>query len=119
VSSALDPESVRSRLLVERDELRALASSSREARKPIALDQQSVGRLSRMSAIEQQAMLHEAQRRRETRERAIDAALARLEAEEYGDCLRCGEPIDPRRLALDLAAAQCMPCARLVARPGQ
>jgi len=58
MSPALDPEEVRSRLLAERDELRAFAASSREARKPIPLDQQSVGRLSRMSAIEQQVMLH-------------------------------------------------------------
>lgn len=107
---------MRSRLLAERDELRALEASSREARRPVALDQQSVGRLSRMSAIEQQAMLQATQRRREVRGRAIEAALARLEAGEYGECVRCGEPIDPRRLALDPAVAQCMPCARLAGR---
>jgi len=115
----MDSESVRKRLLAEREELRALGASSRESRKPTPLDQQSVGRLSRMSAIEQQAMLHATQRRRELRERSIDAALARLESAGYGDCLRCGEPIEPRRLALDLAATLCMPCARHSVRPSQ
>jgi DnaK suppressor protein len=114
----MDLEAVRRRLLAEREELRTLEESSREVRKPVALDQQSVGRLSRMSAIEQQAMLQATQRRRGVRARAIEAALARLEAGEYGECVRCGEPIDPRRLALDPAAAQCMPCARLAGRSG-
>jgi DnaK suppressor protein len=51
-------------------------------------------------------MLNAAQDRRELRERGIDAALARLELGEWGQCLRCGEPIDPRRLALDPAVGR-------------
>lgn len=46
------------------------------------------------------------------RERAaITAALARIDAGEWGDCTRCGEPIDPRRLAAQPDAALCMGCA--------
>ncbi len=46
------------------------------------------------------------------RERAaISAALGRIDAGEWGDCTRCGEPIDPRRLAAQPEAALCIECA--------
>jgi DnaK suppressor protein len=44
----------------------------------------------------------------------IDAALARLDAGQYGTCVRCGGPISPARLAARPAAATCITCA---ARP--
>lgn len=107
-----DEAEIRARLLREREELEAPEASSREARRPLALDPQREGRLSRMAAVEQQAMLHAAQRRREMRRARIDAALARLDAGEYGACPRCGEAIEPRRLAHDPAAPLCGTCAR-------
>ena len=116
---AAERERMRERLLAEREDLHALEASSSEARKPLALDPQSVGRLSRMSAIEQQAMLHAAQRRRETRVRMIAAALARIEAGEFGDCVRCGEPIGPRRLELHPPAAPGTPGPGRAAAPGR
>lgn len=46
------------------------------------------------------------------RERAaITAALGRIDAGAWGDCSRCGEPIDPRRLAAQPEAALCIACA--------
>jgi DnaK suppressor protein len=46
------------------------------------------------------------------RERAaLAAALARIDAGDWGDCTRCGEPIDPRRLAAQPEAALCISCA--------
>jgi len=65
-----------------------------------------------MAAIEQQAMLHATQRRREIRRLRIDAALARLDAGEYGLCPRCEEPIEARRLDFDPATPLCGACAR-------
>lgn len=46
------------------------------------------------------------------RERAaVSAALERIDAGTWGDCTRCGEPIDPRRLAAQPEAALCIDCA--------
>lgn len=46
------------------------------------------------------------------RERAaIAAAITRIDDGSYGDCTRCGEGIDPRRLAARPEAALCHPCA--------
>ncbi|TAM66104.1 MAG: hypothetical protein EPN48_17225 [Microbacteriaceae bacterium] len=43
---------------------------------------------------------------------AIDAALARLDNEIYGCCIRCGNPIGAARLQARPAAELCIDCAR-------
>ena len=50
-----------------------------------------------------------------TREaRAVAAALARIDAGEYGACTRCGQTIAAARLAAKPEAALCIECAREV-----
>lgn len=83
-----------------------------EDRAIVTLDQQSVGRLSRMDALQRQAMATAQERRRAQEARRLRAALARLDEGEYGHCQECGEEIAPARLELDPAAALCVACAR-------
>lgn len=92
-------------------ELDTLRNATKEARAPVTLDQQSVGRLSRMDALQGQAMALEQDRRREERLKRIDAALKRIEEGEYGYCLKCDEPISKKRLDLDPAVPICIDCA--------
>ena len=92
-------------------ELGALVEGTEAGRQPVALDQQSVGRLSRMDALQGQAMAEEAGRRRTARKLALELALRRIETDDYGDCTDCGEPIAFRRLEIDPAAALCIACA--------
>lgn len=89
----------------------AARQSSAGDRTPRELDQTSVGRLSRMDALQGQAMSEALDQRRGTELRRIDAALERIDADEYGFCLTCGEPIELKRLELDPALAQCADCA--------
>ncbi len=107
----LDVEAMRRRLLAERDALRGASAATADTRDPVELDQTSVGRLSRMDAMQQQAMALAIERRRASALARIDAALARIEAGEYGWCVQCGEPISPKRLALDPALPTCITCA--------
>ncbi|MEM8697242.1 MAG: TraR/DksA family transcriptional regulator [Pseudomonadota bacterium] len=101
----------RARLVALRAQLSGEDESAAEWRKPVALDQQSVGRLSRMDAMQQQAMADAEGRRRQSDIARIDAALKRIEAGEFGWCLTCGEAIAERRLAIDPMATQCVSCA--------
>ncbi|MEO1135642.1 MAG: TraR/DksA family transcriptional regulator [Pseudomonadota bacterium] len=101
----------RAQLEARRDELRALSDGAKDARKPVALDQQSVGRLSRQDALQQQAMAKAQDVRRLAELRKIDAALVRLEEGDYGACFECGEAIPERRLEIDLTATHCIQCA--------
>ncbi len=107
-----EPENTaRERLLTLRAELVALSETASEDRKPVGLDQQSVGRLSRQDSLQVQAMAKAADARRAGEIRRIDAALARLEDGEYGYCVECGEAIAPKRLEIDPAAPRCSGCA--------
>lgn len=82
-----------------------------EKRKPVELDQQSIGRLSRQDALQQQAMANAQEARRGMSVRKIDAALKRIEEGEYGYCAGCGEEIALKRLEIDPTATHCAPCA--------
>ncbi len=99
-------------LLALRAELEELAATNAQAREVVELDQQSVGRLSRMDALQGQAMAQETMRRRALELKRIEAALARIEEDEYGYCAKCGEEIVAARLDLDPMAALCAGCAR-------
>lgn len=112
MADELDLDTAAARLGERRRELLEIATSSRESRKPVELDQSRVGRLSRMDALQDQAMALETERRREFEIRRIDAALARIESGDYGFCLTCGEEIEPKRLELDPATPVCVGCAR-------
>lgn len=87
------------------------ADTAREAANTVELDQSKVGRLSRMDAMQQQAMSQEQIRRRERQRKRVIAALQRIEEEEYGYCLECGEEINEKRLQIDPAAPYCVNCA--------
>lgn len=106
-----DDDAVRRELNDRRTELEVLVASSKEARDAVELDQSRVGRLSRIDAIQDQAMALETDRRRTIALQRIDSALKRLDAGEYGTCVRCGEEIEPARLTLDPAATICIDCA--------
>lgn len=107
----MDPSSYRSRIEAEVSELRDLSTVSKEGRAPVELDQQSVGRLSRMDAMRQQSMDIAREDRRQARLQVLVAALGRLDEDEYGYCLRCGEDIPVARLDVDPAVTLCVGCA--------
>lgn len=94
-----------------RVEILALIDGHGDDSRPVELDQTRLGRLSRMDALQGQAMAKETERRRHQELERIDLALKRLADDEYGDCLECGEPIAPKRLAFDPSAALCIDCA--------
>ena len=104
-------EEARTALLARRAELEREASSNADARDTVELQQDSVGRLSRMDAMQQQAMAQAQDRRRISEQARVEAALARLDAGEWGYCMTCGEDIAARRLAHDPSVATCVGCA--------
>ena len=83
-----------------------------QGQQTVELDQQAVGRLSRMDALQNQAMAQATARRRIAERQRIMAALARVEAGEYGYCTTCGDAIMPARLTADPAIPRCAPCMR-------
>ena len=91
--------------------LRKATDQTAADRKPVELDQQSVGRLSRMDAMQQQAMASAQDVRRNARIRALNAAILRLDSDDFGWCDDCGEFIGLKRLELDPTVMRCRDCA--------
>jgi DnaK suppressor protein len=77
----------------------------------VQLDQQSVGRLARMDAMQQQAMASETQRRRQNRRVQLLQTLKRMDESEFGYCTNCGEEIPDGRLNIDPTFHLCVKCA--------
>ncbi|MCB1747316.1 MAG: TraR/DksA C4-type zinc finger protein [Gammaproteobacteria bacterium] len=107
----MDQTKQRARLIARRTDIEAVANEARAAGATVELDQTRVGRLSRMDAMQGQAMAKATGARRALELERIAAALARIDAGEYGDCQACGEPIAPARLEFDPAAVVCIHCA--------
>ncbi|MBB4285798.1 TraR/DksA family transcriptional regulator [Roseospira goensis] len=107
----LDIATLRAKLLAHREELLADEASTAEARATVDAGDTAMGRLSRMDALQQQAMAQETERRRQVELKRIDTALHRMEAGEYGYCVHCGGEVAPKRLDFDPAAPLCITCA--------
>lgn len=110
--TGIDMEYFQRRLLELCEQLEALQAAGSEAAAPVELDQQRQGRLSRMDALGAQAMSEATRNRRGRTLTRARAALARIEAGDYGLCTECGEPIDSRRLEFDPVVELCIGCAR-------
>lgn len=102
---------LKQKLLDQQTSLLSVAQAGAEAAKTVELDQARVGRLSRMDALQEQAMSQERQRRRQAELVLIAAALKRIELDEYGDCIECGEVIAAARLEFIPSVALCLTCA--------
>ena len=107
----MDTEQFKALLLQQQKSLIDVLESGKSAAGTVKLDQTSVGRLSRMDALQSQAMLKEASRRREQSLLDISKALTRLDSGDYGFCEECGEEIAEKRLQINPTATYCIECS--------
>lgn len=107
----LDTAALQHRLMIRRDELDAEGVLREEHRRRTEVDETAAGPLSRLDALQDQAIAEEAERRRVVELHRVEAALQRLAGGEYGYCAGCGEAIAAKRLELDPAAPTCIACA--------
>lgn len=105
----MDP---RTQLQSRLETLDAEDAAGAHAQTTVELDQQAVGRLSRMDALQNQAMAQAQARMRNAERQRIHAALKRLDDDEYGYCTDCGERIEEKRLMTDPTIPRCLDCTR-------
>ena len=111
VRNNMDIVSYKKILFEKQEKLHQDAKTNEHATDIVTLDQSSVGRLSRMDAMQAQAMSLETKKRRELELIRIKSALLRIENDEFGYCLRCDELISEKRLSIEPAATLCIECA--------
>jgi len=76
----------------------------------VELEQNKVGRLSRMDAMQQQEMHKASQLLIKSRLVQIDRALTEVDSGDYGYCDLCGEEIPEQRLAIKPESLRCVSC---------
>ncbi|WP_227472630.1 TraR/DksA family transcriptional regulator [Delftia acidovorans] len=104
-------EQFHARLLIEQRETVEAIQQAQQSAAPVELDQSSVGRVSRIDALQQQALAQGLRERLIIRKRQVEAALARLDSGTYGLCCACQSDLEPERLNADPAAVFCQECA--------
>lgn len=90
------------------DAEQGLATSTSDA-KPVDLGL-AIGRVTRMDAIQLQQMAVARRQRVLVRVAQIRSALDRLDRGTYGECVSCGEAVDPARLQAVPEAPFCRGC---------
>lgn len=108
---SIDPATFRNLLLQRLAELDEQDRISAKDRDPVTLDQESVGRLSRIDAMQVQAMALAQERRRKAERTAVAAALQRIEGGDFGYCIECGDEIADGRLRNNPTVVKCLECA--------
>lgn len=107
----MNMEQFRARLLIEQRETVEVIQQAQQSAASVELDQSSVGRVSRIDALQQQALAQGLLERLALRKRKVEAALARHDAGTYGRCCACRDDIEPERLNADPAVVFCHECA--------
>jgi len=97
-------------LLSLQSALEGTLRTTSELAQTVELDQTAVGRISRVDALQQQAMASEQRKRNQLRLRQVAVALQTFEDDAYGDCKKCGESIGYRRLQALPESPCCVPC---------
>jgi DnaK suppressor protein len=111
-SVELTPEQIvelRAQLVTTLEEVERSLSTSTQDAKPVDLDL-SIGRLSRVDALQQQHMAMARRERTEIQLQQIRSALARIDAGTYGACVACEEPIGYGRLKARPESLCCRDC---------
>ena len=110
----MEPKFTKYKKLIELqlEELTADNALGQSAQKTVELDQQSIGRLSRMDALQSQALAQAQQRRRDVLNGSLQAALQRLKEGEFGYCMECGDEIVDARLLANPAVLKFVTCLK-------
>lgn len=107
---SIDLTYFRNRIVEGLVNVKAAIAEANSASATVMLDQSSVGRLSRMDAMQQQAIAQGIRERQEMQKAKLEAALARIDSGSFGACCECGEPVEAERLALDPSVVFCLTC---------
>jgi len=103
-------QELKSYILQRQQTLKAQLPSVRASAQPVAPDP-SLGRLTRMDAIQDKEMNDAALRQMEIELAGLAQALQRLDQPEFGHCEECEEPIPLGRLKVMPGTRVCVNCA--------
>lgn len=101
---------LRTRIEQELKDLQQSISSLEDQTKPVAPDQ-SLGRLTRLDNMNNQAVARDSLSKARMRMLKLQRALEHMDDPDFGYCEECGEEIPLRRLMLLPESTMCVACA--------
>lgn len=107
----LDIAKFEERMKTELESVIASLEQTVEATATVEPSQSSSGPVSRIDAIQQQAVAIGLQNRLQLRRRKLEAALGRIASGHYGNCCECQDKLELDRLEADAATVFCLDCA--------
>jgi DnaK suppressor protein len=106
-----EQEQLREELLRSLARLERSLNSNGHASRPRDLEQDTVGRLSRIEALQNQGLVQNLADREKQQLTQIMEALRRMEDGSFGNCAACGGEIPFERLQVYPEAEACCTCA--------
>ena len=103
-------QELRSLLQANKTKLEQQLLDAESATGVVTLDQSTVGRVSRVDAMQQQSMAVSTRAKAESTLRKVLIALERIDREDFGYCGQCDEPIQFNRLKVQPQASHCLKC---------
>ena len=86
-------------------------SALEEVTQPIS-PENSIGRVSRMDAINNKSVAEAALRIARKQYTSLEIALTKIDSAEFGICMYCKKGIQPKRLMFMPESTKCVRCAR-------
>ncbi|GAA4268651.1 TraR/DksA family transcriptional regulator [Hyunsoonleella aestuarii] len=106
----MNQENVKIKILEEIDKTEKAILEYKEITKPIAPDV-SIGRVSRMDAINNKSVNEASLRQAEIKLGNLKRVLERFGTEDFGICLKCKQPIPVGRILIRPQSLLCVNCA--------
>lgn len=107
----MDPEEIRAKVQEEIRKTEQLIIDYKDQSKPVSLDN-SIGRISRMDAINNKSITEAALRKAEEKLSRLNQALEKVGSKDFGICIKCKQPIPLGRILLMPESNRCVNCAR-------
>ncbi|WP_370087243.1 TraR/DksA family transcriptional regulator [Ekhidna sp.] len=104
-------DEIRKKIEEEIAKTEQLIADYKEQSKPVALDN-SIGRISRMDAINNKSITESALRQAEAKLSKLHQALDNFDKPGFGLCIKCKQPIPIGRILLMPESNKCVNCAR-------
>ena len=107
----MNENGIRRKIQEEIKKTEALIFEYKDLTKPVSLDN-SIGRVSRMDAINNKSVTESALRQAENKLAKLHLALDKVGKKDFGICTRCKQPIPLGRILLMPESTRCVNCAR-------
>lgn len=107
----VEKQDIKNRILEELKKTEEAILDYKESTKPIS-PENSIGRVSRMDAINNKSVVEAALRKAEEKLNKLKLVLNKVDDADFGICIRCGEPIPIGRVLLMPQSRNCVRCAQ-------